>query len=42
MQFFVRLLGSYLVREVHYTEGYFLEDAMKFRSQLKLPLVYVR
>jgi 2,4-dienoyl-CoA reductase-like NADH-dependent reductase (Old Yellow Enzyme family) len=41
MQFFVRLLGSYLVREVHYTEGYFLEDAMKFRSQLKLPLVYV-
>jgi 2,4-dienoyl-CoA reductase-like NADH-dependent reductase (Old Yellow Enzyme family) len=41
MQLFVRLIGNYLVREVPYAEGYFLEDALKFRSQLKLPLVYV-
>jgi 2,4-dienoyl-CoA reductase-like NADH-dependent reductase (Old Yellow Enzyme family) len=41
MQFFVRLFGNFLVKEVPYTEGYFLEDALKFRAQLKLPLVYV-
>lgn len=41
MQFFVRLFGDILVKEVPYTEGYFLEDALKFRAQLKLPLVYV-
>jgi 2,4-dienoyl-CoA reductase-like NADH-dependent reductase (Old Yellow Enzyme family) len=41
MQFFVRLFGNFLVKEVPYTEGYFLQDALKFRAQLKLPLVYV-
>ena len=41
MQFFVRLFGNFLVKEVLYTEGYFLQDALKFRAQLKLPLVYV-
>jgi 2,4-dienoyl-CoA reductase-like NADH-dependent reductase (Old Yellow Enzyme family) len=41
MQFFVRLFGKYLVKEVPFTEGYFLEDALKFRARLKLPLIYV-
>ena len=41
MQFFVRLFGHYLVKEIPFTEGYFLEDALKFRARLKLPLVYV-
>ena len=41
MQFFVRMLGHYLVKEIPFAEGYFLEDALKFRARLKLPLVYV-
>jgi len=41
MKFFVRMLGNYLVREVTFREAYFLEDALKFRAQLKLPLIYV-
>jgi 2,4-dienoyl-CoA reductase-like NADH-dependent reductase (Old Yellow Enzyme family) len=41
MSFFVRLVGNWLVKEVPYTEAYFLEDALKFRKALKLPLVYV-
>lgn len=40
-KFFIRLFGNFLVKEVPFTEGYFLEDALKFRAQLKLPLVYV-
>jgi 2,4-dienoyl-CoA reductase-like NADH-dependent reductase (Old Yellow Enzyme family) len=41
MSFFVRLVGDMLVKEVPFTEGYFLEDALKFRKALNLPLVYV-
>lgn len=41
MRFFVRLFGNLLVKEVPFSEGYFLEDALKFREQLKLPLIYV-
>lgn len=41
MSFFVRLIGNWLVKEVPFTEGYFLEDALRFREALKLPLVYV-
>jgi 2,4-dienoyl-CoA reductase-like NADH-dependent reductase (Old Yellow Enzyme family) len=41
MQFFVRIFGNFLVKEVPYAENYFLEDSLKFRAQLKLPLVYV-
>jgi len=41
MQFFVRMFGNYLVKEIPFDEGYFLEDALKFRARLKLPLVYV-
>jgi 2,4-dienoyl-CoA reductase-like NADH-dependent reductase (Old Yellow Enzyme family) len=41
MSFFVRLVGDRLVKEVPFTEGYFLTDALRFREALKLPLVYV-
>jgi 2,4-dienoyl-CoA reductase-like NADH-dependent reductase (Old Yellow Enzyme family) len=41
MSFFVRLVGNWLVKEVPFTEGYFLEDALRFRKSVKLPLVYV-
>lgn len=41
MSFFVRLIGDLLVREVPFTEGYFLDNALKFRNSLKIPLVYV-
>src|SRR5512137_2986199 len=41
MSFFVRLVGNRLVKEVPFSEGYFLEDALRFRKALKLPLVYV-
>lgn len=40
-KFFVRLFGKYLIREVPFAEAYFLEDAMKFRKNLKIPLIYV-
>jgi 2,4-dienoyl-CoA reductase-like NADH-dependent reductase (Old Yellow Enzyme family) len=41
MSFFVRLVGDILVKEVPFTEGYFLKDALEFRKALRLPLVYV-
>jgi len=41
MSFFVRLVGDMLVREVPFSEGYFLGDALRFRKAVKLPLVYV-
>ncbi len=41
MKIFVRMLGNELIRAKPYQEAYFLKDALKFREQLKLPLVYV-
>jgi len=41
MSFFVRLVGKWLVKEVPFSEGYFLEEALKFRKAVTLPLVYV-
>jgi 2,4-dienoyl-CoA reductase-like NADH-dependent reductase (Old Yellow Enzyme family) len=38
---FVRLFGNHLIKAEPFREAYFLEDALKFRLQLKLPLVYV-
>jgi 2,4-dienoyl-CoA reductase-like NADH-dependent reductase (Old Yellow Enzyme family) len=38
---FVRLFGSWLIRPEPFREAYFLEDALQFRSQVRLPLVYV-
>jgi 2,4-dienoyl-CoA reductase-like NADH-dependent reductase (Old Yellow Enzyme family) len=41
IKMFVRLFGNRLIRSEIFKEAYFLEDALKFRAQLKLPLVYV-
>ncbi|MBO4656535.1 MAG: NADH:flavin oxidoreductase [Bacteroidales bacterium] len=37
----VRVFGRIMVPTVPYSEGYFLEDAKKFRAAVKLPLIYV-
>lgn len=37
----VRMAGRLMIKDEPFTEGYFLEDAKKFRQALKLPLVYV-
>ena len=37
----VRLFGRMMVPTVPYREGYFLEDAKRFRAAVKLPLIYV-
>lgn len=37
----VRMVGKYMIPTVPFKELYFLDDARKFRSELKLPLVYV-
>jgi len=37
----LHLCGRLLIPTVPYSEGYFLEDAKKFRAAVKLPLIYV-
>lgn len=37
----VRVFGRLMIPPVPYREAYFLEDAKRFRSALKLPLIYV-
>ncbi len=37
----VRVFGRFIIPAVPYSEGYFLEDAKKFRAAVKLPLIYV-
>ena len=37
----VRVFGRIMVPTVPYSEGYFLEDAKKFRAAVNLPLIYV-
>ena len=37
----VRVFGRIMIPTVSYKEGYFLEDAKKFRAAVKLPLIYV-
>ena len=37
----VRVFGRVMIPTVPYKEAYFLEDALKFRSAVKLPLIYV-
>lgn len=41
MKVFVRLFGNGLIKNEPFREAYFLEDALKFRRQIDLPLVYV-
>ena len=37
----VSLFGRWLIRPLPYEENYFLEDATRVRSELKMPLIYV-
>ena len=37
----VRMFGRQMIPTVPYREGYFLDDAKKFRAAVKLPLIYV-
>ena len=41
MKIFVRAFGNILIKDEKFSEVYFLEEAMKFRKSLNLPLVYV-
>ena len=37
----VKLAGRMMIPTVPFKEAYFLEDALKFRSEIKIPLIYV-
>lgn len=41
LRYFVRLCGPYMIRQYPFEECFFLENALKFRRELKCPLVYV-
>lgn len=41
LKYGVRLVGKYMIPSVPFREAYFLEDALKFRKALDIPLVYV-
>ena len=41
MKFGVRYFGNLLMKPEPFTEAYFLEDALKVREVVKLPLIYV-
>ncbi len=41
LRIFVRLFGRYMIKQYPFEECFFLENAKKFRAELKLPLVYV-
>lgn len=41
LKYGVRLVGKYMIPSVPFREAYFLEDALKFRDALDIPLVYV-
>ena len=37
----VKMAGRFMIPSEPFKEAYFLEDALKFRAALKMPLVYV-
>lgn len=41
MKYGVRLVGKWMIPSVPFREAYFLDDALKFREALDMPLVYV-
>jgi hypothetical protein len=41
LKFGVKLAGRMMIPTVPFKEAYFLEDALKFRSEIKIPLIYV-
>ena len=41
LRYFIRWCGPFMIKQFPFEECYFLEDAKKFRAELKGPLVYV-
>ena len=41
LKFGVKLAGRMMIPTVPFKEAYFLENALKFRSEIKIPLIYV-
>lgn len=41
LKFGVRMAGKWMIPSVPFREAYFLEDALKFRTEIKMPLIYV-
>ena len=41
LKYGVRMVGKWMIPSVPFKEAYFLEDALKFRQELSIPLVYV-
>lgn len=41
LRYFIRWCGPHMIKQFPFEECYFLEDARKFRAELKGPLVYV-
>lgn len=41
LKYGVRLAGKYMIKKEPFTPLFFLEDARRFRKELKMPLVYV-
>ncbi len=41
LKYGVRMVGKMMIPTVPFKEAYFLEDALKFRAALKMPLIYV-
>lgn len=41
LKYGVKMIGKYMIPAAPFREVYFLEDALKFRAALKMPLIYV-
>lgn len=41
LKYSIKMFGKLMIPTVPFTETYFLEDAIRFRKNLKLPLIYV-
>ena len=41
LKYGVRLVGKWMIPTVPFKEAYFLDDALKFRKEIKMPLIYV-
>ena len=41
LKYGVRLVGKWMIPTVPFREAYFLDDALKFRKEIKMPLIYV-
>ncbi|MEI6311070.1 MAG: NADH:flavin oxidoreductase [Bacteroidota bacterium] len=41
LRFFIKRFGQFLVKQETFSENYFLEEAIYFRQNLQLPLIYI-